>query len=131
VAGLGAFLVGHVCYVVGLWLDPPGALALVVAAVVVVAVVAPVAVRIVRALRAGDDREFAPPVMAYIGVITVMVVSAIASGNVAAGIGAALFASSDTMIAWDRFVRSFAVAPVAIMVTYHLGQGLLVLSLLS
>jgi hypothetical protein len=33
------------------------------------------------------------------------------------------------MIAWDRFVQSFALAPIAIMVTYHVGQASLVLSL--
>jgi uncharacterized membrane protein YhhN len=131
VAGLAAFLVGHVCYVVGFWLDPPGAAAVVAAGIVVVACIAPLAVRILRALRAGGDRALAPPVVAYMAVITVMVVSAVASGNVAAGVGAVLFAGSDSMIAWDRFVGAFAAAPVAIMVTYHLGQALLVLSLLT
>ena len=131
VAGLAAFLVGHVCYVVGFWLDPPGAVAVVVAAVIVLACVAPIAIRILRALRAGDQREFVGPVAAYIAVITAMVVSAGASGNVVATAGAALFAGSDSMIAWDRFVRSFPLAPVAIMVTYHLSQALLVLSLLT
>jgi uncharacterized membrane protein YhhN len=129
VAGLAAFLVAHVCYVVGFWVDPPGALALVVSVLVAGAVMVPLAVRIVRALRAGEERELAGPVVAYITVISAMVVSALASGNVAAIVGAALFAGSDAMIAWDRFVRSFALAPIAIMVTYHVGQASLVLSL--
>jgi uncharacterized membrane protein YhhN len=71
------------------------------------------------------------PVIAYISVISAMVVSALASGNVAAGTGAVLFAGSDSLIAWDRFVRPLQWAPVAIMVTYHVGQALLVLSLLD
>jgi uncharacterized membrane protein YhhN len=129
VAGLAAFLVAHVCYVVGFWTDPPSALALVVSVLVVGAVMVPLALRIVRALRAGEERALVGPVTAYITVITAMVVSAAASGNVAAIVGAALFASSDAMIAWDRFVQSFALAPIAIMVTYHLGQAFLVLSL--
>jgi uncharacterized membrane protein YhhN len=131
VAGLAAFLVAHVCYVVGLWLDPPSGLAVVLAAVVVAAVVGPLAARIVAALRrAGpEQRALVGPVAAYIGVISAMVVSALASGNAAAAAGAVLFAVSDTMIAWDRFVRSFANASLAIMVTYHLGQALLVASL--
>ena len=41
-----------------------------------------------------------------------------------------LFAASDSMIAWDRFVGRFAGASVWIMVTYHLGQAGLVASLL-
>ena len=31
-------------------------------------------------------------------------------------------AASDALIAWNRFVRRLAWAPVVIMVTYHLGQ---------
>jgi uncharacterized membrane protein YhhN len=130
VAGLAAFLVGHICYVVGFWLDPPGALALVVSLVVVAVLVAPVATRIMGAVRRGEPELFGP-VAAYIGVISVMLVSAIASGNATAAVGAALFTASDSMIAWNRFVQSFRAAPVGIMVTYHAAQALLVLSLLS
>ena len=46
------------------------------------------------------------------------------------GVGAALFVASDAMIAWDRFVAPFPAADLGIMVTYHLGQAGLVLSLL-
>jgi uncharacterized membrane protein YhhN len=128
VFGLGAFLLAHVAYVVGFFTDPPGALAWVVGAVIVIAVLGPVAVRIVRSL--GAESELRVPVVAYIVVISVMVATALATGNVAAAIGAVLFASSDAMIAWNRFVRPFPQADVAIMVTYHLGQAGLVLSLL-
>ncbi|MCU1428187.1 MAG: putative rane protein [Actinomycetia bacterium] len=131
VAGLAAFLVGHVCYVVGFWVDPPSGRAFAVAALVVVVCVSPVAVRVLRALRGSEDAALAPPVTAYIGVISVMVASALASGNPVAGAGATLFAVSDSMIAWSRFVRPFRAAPVAIMVTYHVGQALLVLSMVS
>jgi uncharacterized membrane protein YhhN len=130
VAGLAAFLVGHVCYVVGFWVDPPDAVAVLVAAVVVLVLVGPLAAKILGAIRSGPQQALAAPVAAYIAVISAMVVSAGASGSVAATAGAALFAGSDSMIAWDRFVRSFRLAPLAIMVTYHLGQALLVLSLL-
>ena len=47
-----------------------------------------------------------------------------------AGVGAALFVASDAMIAWNRFVAPFRAADLGIMVTYHLGQAGLVLSLL-
>ena len=63
-------------------------------------------------------------------VISVMLATACATGNVLAGVGAALFVSSDAMIAWNRFVRPFPAADIGIMVTYHLGQAGLVLSLL-
>ncbi|HLM95544.1 MAG TPA: lysoplasmalogenase [Acidimicrobiales bacterium] len=128
VAGLAAFLVGHLCYVAGFWAHGPGGVAFAVAAAVVVVVVAPLGRRILGAL--GGQRELAVPVALYMVVISVMLATALATGNVLAGIGAALFVSSDTMIAWNRFVRPFAAADIGIMVTYHLGQAGLVLSLL-
>jgi uncharacterized membrane protein YhhN len=128
VGGLAAFLVAHVCYVAGFWTDAPGLLELLVAAAVTVVIVVPLARRILGAL-AGEP-ELRPPVGAYIAVISAMLASALASGNVVAAAGAALFVASDSMIAWNRFVRPFPAAPVAIMVTYHLGQAGLVLSLL-
>jgi uncharacterized membrane protein YhhN len=128
VAGLAAFLVGHLCYVAGFWTKVPAGVALAIAAAVVVVLVAPVARRILGAL--GDHRELRLPVALYIVVISTMLATALATRNVAAGVGAALFVSSDAMIAWNRFVRPLRAAEVGIMVTYHLGQAGLVLSLL-
>jgi uncharacterized membrane protein YhhN len=128
VAGLAAFLVGHLFYVAGFWAHGPGAVGFGVALAVVVVVVAPVGYRILRALR--GRRQLAVPVALYMVVISVMLASALATGNVLAGLGAALFVSSDAMIAWNRFVRPFPGADLGIMVTYHLGQAGLVLSLL-
>ncbi|MND07109.1 YhhN-like protein [compost metagenome] len=58
-----------------------------------------------------------------------MVGSAIGSGSLIATAGALLFMASDAMIAFNRFVAPFAAARVAIIVTYHLGQFLLVYAL--
>jgi uncharacterized membrane protein YhhN len=128
VAGLGAFLVGHLCYLAGFWAHGPGGRAVAVAAVIVVVAVAPLGFRILKALSRTPPLQ--GPVAAYMAVISAMLATALATGNVGAGVGAALFVSSDTMIAWNRFVRPFRAADVGIMVTYHLGQAALVLSLL-
>ena len=128
VAGLAAFLVGHLFYVAGLWAHGPGAVSFAIALGVVVVVVAPVGHRVLRALR--GRRQLGVPVALYMVVISVMLASALATGNVLAGLGAALFVSSDAMIAWNRFVAPFGAADLGIMVTYHLGQAGLVLSLL-
>jgi uncharacterized membrane protein YhhN len=127
VAGLAAFLVGHLCYLAGFWTEPPGLLGLVVSAIVVSTVVSPLAAAIVRALR--GRRVLFAAVALYIVVISAMLTTALATGNALAGVGAAFFVSSDAMIAWNRFVRPLRVADVGIMVTYHLGQAALVLSL--
>jgi uncharacterized membrane protein YhhN len=132
VAGLGAFLVAHLCYVAGFATDLPPAPALLLAAAVVVVAIVPLAVRVLGALRGAAGRAaLAGPVGAYIAVIAAMVTTALASGNPAAGAGAALFAGSDSLIAWDRFVHPLRWAPVVIMVTYHVGQTVLVFSLLA
>jgi uncharacterized membrane protein YhhN len=119
-----------VCYLAGFWTDPPGALALLVAAALVVLVVGTLAVRILAAVRARGDGGLLVAVSLYIAVIAAMLATALATRNWAAGIGAALFAASDSLIAWTRFVRPVIGAAVVIMVTYHLGQAGLVLSLL-
>jgi uncharacterized membrane protein YhhN len=62
--------------------------------------------------------------------IAAMVTSAVASGNACAIAGALLFFTSDALIAEQRFVAPRRYVPVIIMVTYHLGQAGLVLSLL-
>jgi uncharacterized membrane protein YhhN len=129
VPGLASFLVAHVCYVAGFWTDPPGGVALAVSVVVVLVAIGPVATVILRALR--REPALRPPVAVYIAVIGAMVASALASANAVAAVGAISFASSDSLIAWDRFVRPLRWAAVTIMVTYHAGQGLLVLSLLK
>jgi alkenylglycerophosphocholine/alkenylglycerophosphoethanolamine hydrolase len=130
VAGLASFLLGHLAYVVGFWVDDqPGGLPLVVGVVAVAVVVVVLARRILGGLRASGHGELVAPVTAYMGVIAVMVLSATGTGAAPAIVGAWLFLASDALIAWNRFVRPLAWAPVTIMVTYHLAQAGLVLSL--
>jgi len=129
VGGLAAFLVAHLCYVAGFWTDGPGLLAFLVAAAIVALVFAALAREILPGARRADP-ALVGPVGGYMVVIGVMLATALAVGNLLAGVGAALFTGSDSMIAWNRFVRSFSWAAVGIMVTYHLGQAALVASLL-
>ena len=128
VAGLAAFLVGHLCYVAGFWSHGPEAATFVITVVAVVVVIAPLGHRILRPLRGRPG--LGVPVALYMMVIAVMLATALSTGNAFAGVGAVLFVGSDAMIAWNRFVRPFRHAELGIMVTYHLGQAGLVLSLL-
>lgn len=125
-AGLGAFLVAHLAFATGFVLG-----GLVVPLVVLGAVVAgTVAVAVGRTivLSAGGD-GLAVPVTVYLVVIAGMAAAATGSGDPAAVAGASLFVVSDALIGWRRFVAARAWMPVAIMVTYHAAQALLVLSL--
>lgn len=128
VFGLGSFLVGHLAYVPGLVLIAFGAGGFLVGVVVVVVAMATVGLRIVRAVRTGEPALLVP-VMAYMGVISLMVACAFATTTPVAIAGALLFYGSDSLIAWNGFVSPFRRADVAIMVTYHLGQIGLALAL--
>ncbi len=130
VAGLAAFLVAHVGYIVGL--DVAGGGSAIAVGLCVVGVGAGAVVvgrRLLAGMKARGGSRERMPVVAYVAVITVMVGSALATGRVLPALGALLFMVSDSLIGWRRYVREQEWMPVAIMVTYHVGQALLVLSL--
>jgi uncharacterized membrane protein YhhN len=96
--------------------------------VIVLGASIPLALRIIRGVQAPPLRI---AVGVYMSVISLMVASAIASGDMLATAGALIFFASDALIAVDRFVAPFASARLAVVVTYHVGQLLLVLALRS
>ncbi len=67
----------------------------------------------------------------YSGIISAMVITASGTSSWVAAAGAMLFAASDTIIGYNRFVKSIPRAQVAIMSTYHVGQLLLILGLVA
>ena len=131
VAGLASFLVAHLAFIVGLWVDGVATGRLAIGVAFAVVAVAIVGLRIIRAVRAGEQPELALPVIAYMTAISTMVASAIGTGEALAIAGAALFFCSDALIAWERFVRSQPWHRLAIIVTYHAAQAGLTLSLIS
>ena len=71
------------------------------------------------------------PVLGYVTVITVMVVSALARRPFlpAVGLGAVFFMISDLLIAVDRFKFEIKARHYSVMGTYYLAQGLIVFGL--
>ncbi len=130
--GLGAFLFAHLAYVVGFALGPGTGAELAVGALITLVVAVPLGVRLLRAVRRTRP-ALVRPVAAYVTVIAVMVACATGWGNAWAIVGAWLFFASDALIGETRFVRAgrddTRWGPLAIIVTYHLGQAGLVLSL--
>ena len=126
VAGLTAFLLAHVAYIVGLNQDSAGNWWYAVPVVVLAAFLGR---RLVAGIRRSGQPEMVVPVVAYVVTILVMVASAVASGNAVAAAGALLFMTSDAFIGEDRFVAHRSWQPMTIMVTYHVAQALFVLSL--
>ena len=127
-AGLVAALVEHMAFIAGFLFRGAhlglGALALAIALVSVAIFLGP----IVRAVRAKQP-ALVGPVLAYVAVFVVMVAAAGASGSLVALAGALLFFYSDAILAWNRFVRPLPYGRVVNIVPYHIGEALLVLSL--
>ncbi len=139
ILGLVSFLVAHLCYIVGLnqTLPPLPALVLLLPALLGWALLF---TRIRNAMRGSRHEKLIPAVAIYSVIITVMLLSAWAAlfrsnpnwplpRQVLVVIGASLFFISDSILAWNRFVRRLHYGDLAVMVTYHLGQIALASSL--
>jgi len=129
--GLAAFLVGHLAFVVSflqLGLDQPSWLW--VAWLVLFACLVATR-RVVPATFLRGGRALALPVAVYTVVIGAMLIVAFDTGEPLIAVGAAVFATSDSILAVNKFVSPRPWAPVAVMVTYHLGQALIVAGVLA
>lgn len=130
-AGVHAFLVGHLAYVLcflTLGLDREawswaGVLAITVALVATRGVV-PATHRL-------DGWRLSVPVAVYSGVIGAMLVTAWFTGEPLVALGATVFVTSDSILSIDRFVRRLPHAKLAVMVTYQVGQALIVAGVLA
>lgn len=125
VAGLASFLLGHVTYVVAMQSQFDSWAGIALGVVLVGVAVLAVARRLVRAV-AETKREMVAPVVAYISVISAMVISAFGTSSPRAIGGALLFYASDATLAWNRFLEPRRFGPVAVMITYHAAQAGLV-----
>jgi uncharacterized membrane protein YhhN len=118
--------------IAAVWLA--GALQIVLAAVglaLVAGLAAVVGRRVVPAATREGGAALGAAVTAYMVVIAVMVVAAWATGHPLVALGATVFMLSDAVLAMDRFVSQRRFGSLAVMVTYHLGQVLLVVGVLT
>ncbi|HSX67738.1 lysoplasmalogenase [Nocardioides sp.] len=127
--GLAAFLVGHLAYLLAFLqtgTDGP------VGAAFTVLFLALVATRHVlpEAWRMGGP-TLAIPVAAYTLVIGAMLFAAFGTGIGLIAVGASIFVASDSILSVNRFVRPLPRGHLMVMVTYHVGQALIVAGLLS
>jgi uncharacterized membrane protein YhhN len=141
VPGLIAFLLAHVCYIVGLNSPFPKVSPLWSLGVTLVLALTAARVlrRLIEGVRQKGLRRMVVPVGLYGTVITLMLLSALltlyavewqtdASGLVA--LGATLFFFSDILLAWNKFITPIKNGRLANMVLYHLGQAALVTGIL-
>lgn len=126
--GLGAFLLAHIAWIWAVlsmarvggvpWLVIP-------TAPVLLFMVTRFGRDIVRS--SGPDRG---PVFVYLLTLVVLALVAAWQGDPVVLIGALVFMVSDTILGHDRFVLERKLAPLQVMVTYHLAQTLIVVGLL-
>ena len=124
IPGLAAFLVGHLAY---------AALAVVLgtttsflAAGLILSSLAVLTVG-TKITDAVQGTAMFAPVVAYVVVIGASTALLIATGRWLMVIGAVLFAVSDSLLGWGRFIAPAWGGRVAVHATYHLGQLLIVL----
>ncbi len=129
VAGIGAFLAGHLAYAVGFRFAGLSAAGLIIGGIVAAATAGLLLRRVLSALRTSGRAKLQSPVVAYAVVISLMTVSATASGNLVAAAGGLLFFFSDVIFSWYRFVKPVRWGQPVNIVMYQAGQALLVLGL--
>ena len=131
-AGLASCLLAHVLYVVAF--APPAGTTAASLMVLLPFVAFAGAMLAVLWPHLGRDRA---PVVVYVSVITLMGWRAAlraldpatpSPSDTLALAGALFFMASDGVLAYDRFVRGFALAPAIIMTTYYAAQVLIALS---
>jgi uncharacterized membrane protein YhhN len=133
IAGLCAFLLGHVAYIIGLNIPLPDVSPVwsfgiaILLALISSRVLRP----IIAAVRQKGNAKLALPIMIYGIVITMMLLSALLTlyraewGTLAAALvagGASLFYFSDVILAWNKFVSPVKNGRLINMILYHLGQ---------
>jgi uncharacterized membrane protein YhhN len=132
IAGLACFLLAHICYTwLFLSLAPKAFSSLLKRpSYFIIVIVYALSLLVVLWPRLGELRL---PVAVYAGVISIMLLAAIAVSHQLKGFtgkwilsGAILFVISDSLLALNKFLQPFPYAGVLIMLTYCLAQAFFV-----
>ncbi|MDV2582417.1 lysoplasmalogenase [Alkalibacillus haloalkaliphilus] len=124
IAGLVIFLLGHVVYICGFAMKINWSLkhfSIIIPLLIIGAVYGHLLIQNIQA----QEAWLIGPVVAYIIVISVMVLMAFLTRNPFAMIGSLLFYLSDAVLAWNMFVESLKYSTVYIMSTYYSAQLLI------
>ncbi|MBG9587467.1 lysoplasmalogenase [Cytobacillus firmus] len=131
VAGLGAFLVGHLFYLTG-FLKMSRMTKLRLAAIIPIGMYSLIiGSQLIASLSEAENDALVIPVIAYMLVISLMALSAILTGNRLAIAGTILFVISDSILSWNMFVADIVYSDVLVMTTYYSAQFLIARSLAS
>ncbi|MHA6250539.1 lysoplasmalogenase [Oceanobacillus sp. CAU 1775] len=129
--GLSAFFIGHVFYVIGFFTRAKFTKWRIAATLPIGIYGIVYGMQLIPALSENGNEAFTIPVTAYIIIISLMLWSAVLTGNLYAGLGSLLFVISDSILAWNMFVASVGTLQPLIMICYYGGQFLIATSLYS
>jgi uncharacterized membrane protein YhhN len=129
--GLGAFLAGHVCYLAAFARYGLGGVQMLAGLLVVVGAAALTLPRVLSRAKGVGGQELMAVVGTYAAVLGAMAVLAVGTTAVLTAVGGLLFLGSDTVLAWERFVKPIRSGQVIVIVSYHLAQALIVLGLIA
>lgn len=130
IGGAAAFLVGHVAYVVAFLMAPQKLPFLIGGALLLGVLVGVVAGPIVAGARKRSGL-LGGVVVCYLIALGAVLVFGVGTANPWVVAGVILFSISDALLAYGRFVGPAPGGRVAVHVTYHLAQALLVVSLVT
>jgi len=135
-AGLVAFLLAHIAYLVGFNIPIPGLSAWGFFLAIIIGLGSTrVMRRIVVPLASKGQARMRTPVIIYSAVISLMLLSAMmkmadvtwnTNAAVLVGVGAFLFYLSDIILAWHKFVAPIQNGRIYNIGAYHLGQIMLI-----
>lgn len=128
--GLGCFLLGHVAYLIAFARHGLHPVQLVAGMLVVAGTAVFALPKVLAGARSQGGPVLAVLVGCYAALLSAMTALGFGTAAMATGIGAALFLVSDLTLAWGRFVRALRQGPLAVAVTYHLAQLLIVVGLI-
>lgn len=129
-AGLGAFLVGHACWIVAFARYGPSGLDVLAGALIVGGIAGLWLPDVLRGAAGSAGTAFAWVVLGYATALAAMAVLAVGTAVVATAVGGILFVASDTMLARERFATPVPYSRLLVIVTYHLAQGLMLFGLI-
>jgi uncharacterized membrane protein YhhN len=128
-AGLGAFLFGHICYVIAFVAVGLHGLATLAGLLVTGGIAGLALPAVLRGAARSAGPVFAGIVGGYAAMLAAMTTLGFGTAITATAIGAVSFLCSDTLIARDRFVAPVPHGKVLIIVTYHAAQFLILIGL--
>ncbi len=122
IGGLGAFLLAHIAYIIGMAQVDLSLVATLVGIGAIAAPLALIAPPLLRAVAKRANTALTAGVVGYVLVISSMVVVAISTRQWLVIAAALFFYVSDSLLGWDRFVAPLPHGKLMVHATYHIAQ---------